>query len=71
MKCGNPDCNGAEMELVHTRADGCRYFVCPICQQGVGEETEEWFEQQRKYEESVSQRVIQDCDIEKQKVSRK
>lgn len=46
MKCDNPNCNGAEMTKVQTRDDGCSYYICPICQQGAGEETDEWFEQQ-------------------------
>ena len=64
MKCDNPDCNNAEMKVVLVRDDGCRMFVCPVCEQMVGEETMEWFEQQRKCDEENANRALENCEKE-------
>jgi hypothetical protein len=59
MKCENPDCNGQEMEVVFTRDDGMKYWICPLCEQGVGEITDAEFKaimENEEYEREISER---------------
>jgi len=42
------DVCGADMEVIFTRKDGCRYFQCTECENSYGEETEEWFKEMER-----------------------
>lgn len=42
------DVCGADMEVIYTREDGCRYWQCTECENSYGEETEEWFNKMEK-----------------------